>query len=65
MPPPGVEDYDLENWDDPNVCSEYAMDIFSYYKARLGSFVFIETTWVYISLENQNCSPDIENSSLA
>ena len=34
VPPPGVEDYDLENWDDPNVCSEYAMDIFSYYKAK-------------------------------
>merc|ERR1712168_682026 len=38
VPPPGVEDYDLENWDDPNVCSEYAMDIFSYYKAREAQF---------------------------
>ncbi len=34
VPPPGVEDYDLKNWSDPNVCSEYAMDIFFYYKSR-------------------------------
>ena len=34
LPPPGVEDYDLENWNDPNQCSEYAMDIFYYYKSR-------------------------------
>jgi len=38
VPPPGVDDYDLENWDDPNVCSEYAMDIFSYYKSREAQF---------------------------
>jgi len=38
IPPPGVEDYDKENWDDPNVCSEYAMDIFSYYKTREAQF---------------------------
>lgn len=34
VPPPGVQDYDLENWNDPNQCSEYAMDIFYYYKNR-------------------------------
>jgi len=38
LPPPGVEDYDKENWDDPNTCSEYAMDIFSYYKTREAQF---------------------------
>jgi len=38
IPPPGVEDYDKENWDDPNVCSEYAMEIFSYYKTREAQF---------------------------
>lgn len=34
VPPPGVEDFDLENWNDPSQCSEYAMDIFYYYKQR-------------------------------
>ena len=34
VPPPGVEDFDLLNWNDPNQCSEYAMDIFYYYKNR-------------------------------
>jgi len=38
VPPPGVEDYDLKNWSDPNVCSEYAMDIFFYYKSREAQF---------------------------
>merc|ERR1712168_574817 len=47
VPPPGVEDYDLENWDDPNVCSEYAMDIFSYYKAREAQFKLPD----YISIQ--------------
>ena len=34
IPPPGVEDFDLLNWNDPNQCAEYAMDIFYYYKSR-------------------------------
>ena len=34
VPPPGVEDFDAKNWNDPNQCSEYAMDIFYYYKNR-------------------------------
>lgn len=34
VPPPGVTDFDLENWTDPNQCSVYAMDIFNYYKIR-------------------------------
>jgi hypothetical protein len=34
LPPPGVEDFDKECGNDPNVCSEYAMDIFNYYKSR-------------------------------
>ena len=34
VPPPGVEDFDAKNWNDPNQCSEYAMDIFYYYKSR-------------------------------
>jgi len=38
LPPPGVEDFDKENWNDPNVCSEYAMDIFNYYKSREAQF---------------------------
>ena len=34
VPPPGVADFDLENWNDPNAASEYAMDAFYYYKSR-------------------------------
>ena len=34
VPPPGVEDFDIKNWNDPNQCSNYAMDIFYYYKSR-------------------------------
>ena len=34
VPPPGVDDFDLENWNDPLQCSEYAMEIFQYYKSR-------------------------------
>ena len=34
VPPPGVDDFDLENWKDPLQCSEYAMEIFQYYKTR-------------------------------
>ena len=34
LPPPGVEDFDKECGNDPNVCSEYANDIFNYYKSR-------------------------------
>lgn len=38
LPPPGVEDFDKECGNDPNVCSEYAMDIFNYYKSREAQF---------------------------
>jgi len=38
IPPPGVEDFDIKNWDDPNQASEYAMDIFYYYKSREAQF---------------------------
>lgn len=38
VPPPGVEDFDAKNWNDPNQCSEYAMDIFYYYKSRETEF---------------------------
>jgi len=38
IPPPGVEDFDLLNWNDPNQCAEYAMDIFYYYKSREAEF---------------------------
>ena len=34
LPPPGVENFDKECGNDPNVCSEYANDIFNYYKSR-------------------------------
>jgi len=34
VPPTGVADFDLENWNDPLQCSEYAMEIFNYYKSR-------------------------------
>jgi len=37
-PPPGVQDYDLENINDPNQNSEYAMDIFYYYRSREEQF---------------------------
>ncbi|XP_031763834.1 G2/mitotic-specific cyclin-B3 [Galleria mellonella] len=33
-PPPGVVDFDLENWNDPFQVSQYAMDIFNYLKSR-------------------------------
>lgn len=38
VPPPGVEDFDVKNWNDPNQCSQYAMDIFYYYKSREAQF---------------------------
>merc|ERR1712226_553178 len=38
VPPPGVEDFDIKNWNDPNQCSNYAMDIFYYYKSREAQF---------------------------
>jgi hypothetical protein len=34
IPPPGVDDFDLENWNDHLQCSEYAFEIFEYYKSR-------------------------------
>lgn len=40
IPPPGVADFDLENWEDPGQASEYAMDIFVYYKTREVQQVF-------------------------
>lgn len=33
-PPPGVCDFDQENWNDPFQVSHYAMDIFNYLKSR-------------------------------
>ncbi|XP_030024452.1 G2/mitotic-specific cyclin-B3 isoform X2 [Manduca sexta] len=33
-PPPGVADFDTENWNDPLQVSHYAMDIFNYLKGR-------------------------------
>lgn len=38
VPPVGINDFDLENWDDSLQCSEYAMHIFEYYKSREGMF---------------------------
>jgi len=38
VPPTGVKDFDLENLDDPATCSEYAADIFQYYKDREVSY---------------------------
>lgn len=38
LPPSGVEDFDLQNWEDPSQCSEYAQDIFEYYKIREAQF---------------------------
>lgn len=32
--PKGVVDFDKENWSDPFQVSNYAMDIFNYYKTR-------------------------------
>lgn len=32
--PPGITDFDLENWNDPFQVSHYAMDIFNYMKGR-------------------------------
>ncbi|KOB75539.1 Cyclin 3 [Operophtera brumata] len=34
--PPGITDFDLENWNDPFQVSHYAMDIFNYLKGREG-----------------------------
>ncbi|CAG9768232.1 unnamed protein product [Ceutorhynchus assimilis] len=36
--PPGVADYDKENWDDVHQVSHYAMDIFNYYKEKETQF---------------------------
>ncbi|CAB3230362.1 unnamed protein product [Arctia plantaginis] len=33
-PPTGVNDFDLENWNDPYQVSNYAMDIFNYLRSR-------------------------------
>lgn len=38
IPPENVKDFDLENMDDPSTCSEYAADIFQYYKDREAQF---------------------------
>jgi len=46
IPPVGIQDFDLENWRDPSQCSEYAQDIFQYYKDR----------------EEQFCCPDYLHS---
>lgn len=46
IPPAGITDFDLENWRDPSQCSEYAQDIFQYYKDR----------------EEQFCCPDYLHS---
>lgn len=37
-PPPGVADFDKENWEDPNQISHYAFDIFNYLKSREGHY---------------------------
>lgn len=37
-PPPGVTDFDKENWDDPFQVSHYTMDIFNYLKSRESEF---------------------------
>lgn len=37
-PPDNIKDFDLENWSDPSQCSEYAQDIFQYYKNREEQF---------------------------
>jgi len=37
-PPPGVDDFDAENEDDPNQVSEYVKEIFKYYKDREEKF---------------------------
>lgn len=37
-PPPGVADFDEENWDDPFQVSHYTMDIFNYLKLRESEF---------------------------
>lgn len=37
--PPGVIDFDRENWDDPIQVSHYTMDIFNYLKSREVDFV--------------------------
>ena len=39
LPPDEVQDFDLENWKDPTQCSEYAQDIFQYYKNREVKYV--------------------------
>ena len=42
-PPNTIQDFDLENWNDPSQCSEYAQDIFQYYKNR--------EVYIYINLQ--------------
>lgn len=37
--PAGVNEFDRENWDDPNQVSHYAMDIFNYLKGRESEFI--------------------------
>jgi len=38
LPPTGVFDFDADNAADPSACSEYAQDIFQYYKEREAQF---------------------------
>jgi hypothetical protein len=38
VPPEGVEDFDLANITDPQQHSEYAMEVFEYYKQREQAF---------------------------
>jgi len=38
VPPAGVHDFDLANMNDPSTCSEYAAEVFQYYKDREEQF---------------------------
>lgn len=48
--PPGVEDFDAENANDPFQVSDYAMDIFDYLKDREVSSRFEFGCWYLTSL---------------
>lgn len=37
--PPGVNDFDKENWNEPFSVANYAMDIFEYLKGREVSYI--------------------------
>ncbi|XP_075214707.1 cyclin B3 [Lycorma delicatula] len=41
-PPPGVDNFDKENWDDPHQVSHYAFDIFEYLKSREAHYTMTE-----------------------